>query len=65
MGYSPRGCKESDTTEHRHTHHVQIHRLTNKSSEVIAYHIVDAGDRGVQKTEKITALMDPLQIKRK
>ena len=65
MGHSPRGSKESDTSEHRRTHHVQIHRLTNKSSEVIAYHVVDAGDTGVRKTEKITALMDPLQIKRK
>ena len=23
MGYSPRGCKESDTTEHTHTHNTQ------------------------------------------
>ena len=22
-GYSPRGCKESDTTEHMHTHNTQ------------------------------------------
>lgn len=37
---------------------MQIHYLTNRSLEVMAHQVVDTGDTGLGKTEKVPALMN-------
>ena len=35
VGYSPRGCKESDITEHTHTHNLPINLKRNKMAHLV------------------------------
>lgn len=49
----------SSNQHHIRTVFVQIHYLTNRSLEIITHHVVDSRGTGVNKTEKMAALMDP------
>ena len=59
MGYSPWGCKESDTSEHKHTHtHTYTHTNTLVEQREYRLYFLSKSEKSCQNKQHLSGVLE-------